>query len=116
MNNLSEGMKHDNGKIPLHLLPPGPLFEIAQVLDYGQRKYAAWNWTKGFHASRLFGALLGHLWSWWAGEDNDPETGFSHLAHAGCCLLFLMSLRKTKPDGWQDDRPFGKVEPVTRDA
>lgn len=30
------------------------------------------------------------MWSWVAGERCDPETGESHLAHAACCLLFLL--------------------------
>ena len=80
------GTKNDAGKVGLHLLPPGALFEIAQVLDFGVKKYAAWNWSKGMAASRLFAAALGHLWAWWCGEENDPETNLPHLAHLGVRL------------------------------
>lgn len=107
---MSAGLKFDGGKVPLNLLPPRPLVEIAQVLDYGQRKYAAWNWSKGIPASRLYAALLRHLFAWWAGEDNDRETGLSHLAHAGCCLLFLADQRHRRPD--LDDRPHGLCAPA----
>jgi hypothetical protein len=30
-----------------------------------------------------------HIWAWKEGEQNDPETGRHHLAHAMCCLMFL---------------------------
>jgi len=32
-----------------------------------------------------------HMWDWWRGEDYDGETGISHLAHAACRLMFLMT-------------------------
>jgi hypothetical protein len=103
------GVKHDAGKAPMHLLPPRPLIEIAEVFDFGQAKYSAFNWTGGFPVSRLFSAMLRHLWSWWAGEDNDPESGKSHLAHAGCCLLMAMDLMRSRRGGFEDDRPKGLV-------
>lgn len=106
------GAKHDSGKVPLDLLPPRPLVEIAQVLDFGRKKYGAYNWSTGFAVSRLFSALLRHVWAWWTGEESDPETGLSHLAHAGCCLLFIMDLRHSRPAAWQDDRPVGVVAPA----
>jgi len=97
------GTKYDSGKIGVHLLPPEPLLEIARVLDFGAKKYAPYNWTKGIQYSRVFGAALRHLWSWWRGEDKDPETGISHLAHAGCCVLFLLQYETTRRSF--DDRP-----------
>lgn len=84
------GLKFDDGKLPLELPPYDAIREIAKVLQFGAKKYGANNWRKGLSYSRLFGALMRHLWAWWLGEDKDPETGFSHLAHAGCCLLFLL--------------------------
>ena len=105
-----EGQKNDAGKARVDLLPPRPLIEIAEVLAFGCEKYDAWNWSKGIKASRLFGALLRHLWAWWSGEDNDRETGKSHLAHAGCCLLFLADQRHRMPD--MDDRPKGLCAPA----
>jgi hypothetical protein len=84
------GLKFDDGKISLHLLPFDSLIEIAKVLQFGAKKYAPNNWRKGIMYSRLFRAAIGHCISWWMGEDRDPETGLSHLAHAGCCIVFLL--------------------------
>ena len=78
-------------KPQLELLPSGPLEEIAAVLTFGAAKYEANNWCRGARWGRYYAALLRHLFAWWRGEDRDPETGLSHLAHAGCCLLFLMA-------------------------
>jgi len=36
------------------------------------------------------------------GEDKDPESGLSHLAHSLCCLMFLLEFEKTHPE--LDDR------------
>ncbi|WP_442880072.1 dATP/dGTP diphosphohydrolase domain-containing protein [Aurantimonas sp. A2-1-M11] len=41
--------------------------------------------------SRLRGALDRHMAAFDHGEDTDPETGLPHLAHAACCLTFLLS-------------------------
>lgn len=103
------GLKNDAGKVPLDLLPPRPLVEIAEVLRFGAETYTAYNWSQGFKASRLYAAALRHLWAWWTGEDNDPDSGLSHLAHVGACILFLLDLRHTRPASWSDDRPAGLV-------
>jgi hypothetical protein len=92
-------------KTRFDLLPVGALTEIAEVLTFGAEKYGAHNWSRGTAWSRYFAALLRHLFAWWGGEDRDPETGASHLAHAGCCLLFLLEYQR---HGWgSDDRRSG---------
>lgn len=62
------------------------------------------NWEKGMSWGRCYAACLRHLWAWWRGEDNDPETGLSHLDHALCCLLFLSTFVKRRVTTF-DDRP-----------
>ncbi len=83
------GIKHDSGKLRWDLLPPEPIEGIVKVLTIGAAKYSDRNWESGMSWSRVFAALMRHLWAWWRGEDNDPETGESHLDHAACCILFL---------------------------
>ena len=53
--------------------------------------------------SRPFGALMRHMWAWWKGEKADPETGMSHLWHAACCIMFLISYEERQIGN--DDRP-----------
>ncbi len=85
------GEKADAGKIRFSLLPLQPVIEIIKVLEYGAKKYAPDNWQKVPHSrTRYFDACQRHILAWWDGEKTDPESGLPHLAHAACCLLFLM--------------------------
>ena len=95
-----EGIKHDTGKPMWAILPFDAIGSIAKVLTFGAEKYGPRNWEKGMDWDRPFSALMRHLTSWWEGEDKDKETGFSHLWHAGSCLLFLIAyeLRGTGRD------------------
>jgi ribosomal protein L32 len=36
--------------------------------------------------------------SWWGGEQRDPETGENHLAHAICCVAFLLEEEEEGPE------------------
>lgn len=96
------GIKHDAGKADIALLPPEALVAIAEVFTFGAKKYAADNWRGGFSYRRVVSALLRHLYAWLRGEDNDPESGLSHIAHAGCNVMFLLTFIITKTG--TDDR------------
>lgn len=96
------GMKFDNGKPPMSLIDRHALEAIAQVLAFGANKYAAHNWRKGIQYSRLLDAALRHLYAFADGEDLDPESGLSHVAHAGCCIVFLLGMIQDHPE--LDDR------------
>ena len=85
------GVKHDAGKTRYDLLAPDALEAIAQVFTYGAQKYAPRNWEQGMDWGRLYAALQRHLWAFWGGEDTDSETGMPHLAHAGACVVMLLS-------------------------
>lgn len=84
------GVKHDQGKEPWDLLPWDEVGDIVQVLRFGAAKYAPNNWqTVENPFSRYFAAALRHLTARIRGEVRDPESGLPHLAHAGCCILFM---------------------------
>ena len=99
------GVKYDTNKIPLDLLPMAALLEVGEVLKFGAEKYEPYNWAKGMSYSRLIAACLRHVFAFNQGENLDPETGKSHIAHALCCLLFLMEY-ETKRERFSkfDDR------------
>ena len=103
---FSEGLKFDSDKpYQPELIAPEFIFSLSEVLAYGAKKYAPRNWEKGMAWSRPFGAMMRHMWAWWKGEAKDPETGFSHLAHAACCLMFLLAY-ESRASG-TDDRYIG---------
>lgn len=103
---IAEGQKFDSDKLRYELLPPELLEEVARVLTFGAHKYSARNWELGMAWSRPFAALMRHMWAWWRGEDKDPETGYSHLSHAACCIAFLVSYEARNVG--TDDRPKEK--------
>ena len=85
-----QAVKFDDGKPPLSLISRTALEEEAKVMAYGAAKYARDNWRAGMGFSRLMDACLRHVYAFADGEDLDKETGLSHLAHARCCLAFLL--------------------------
>lgn len=106
---MTEALKYDEDKVPLELLAPTALTEIAKVLQFGAKKYSAHNWRKGMKWSRLLGASLRHLFAYIRGEDKDPETGLSHLAHLGCCVMFLLEYQLL---GLGTDDRYGSQPPL----
>lgn len=87
---VAEGLKFDAGKPPLSLISRTALEEEAKVMEFGKQKYGTHNWRAGMDFSRLMDATLRHVYAFADGEDMDKETGLSHLAHARCCLAFLL--------------------------
>lgn len=87
------GQKNDNGKTDFSLIPPLGEEEFAKVLTFGALKYDRDNWKKVPDAdSRYYNALRRHLNSYKSGEHVDKESGLSHLAHAMCCIAFLLEM------------------------
>lgn len=89
-NATTGGRKFDGGKLQYGLVPPLALKATVEILTFGAEKYEPDNWKFVPDSKRrYFDAMQRHLWAWKEGEQNDPETGKNHLAHAMCCLMFL---------------------------
>lgn len=100
-------MKHDDGKPPLALIPPEALIEISKVFGFGAAKYGMNNWREDLDCtelSRSYSSAQRHLNSFWTGEDNDPESGLSHLAHAATQLMIMMIALDQQDISKIDDR------------
>lgn len=98
---MSQGVKYDSEKLRWSLIPYESIKETIKVLMYGGDKYPEDdNWKRVPHArERYYNASLRHITIWFHGEKYDPETGFHHLAHAVCCLLFILWFELTEtPD------------------
>ena len=91
IESVGPGKKYDEGKTRVDLLPVGALQAVAQVLTFGANKYGSNNWQNVRPLSRYYGAAIRHLYARARGEKTDPESGLPHLAHAACCVLFLLS-------------------------
>lgn len=85
------GMKSDIGKTRFDLLLPEFEEAVAKVLTMGAEKYGPNNWQQVDDGeNRYYAALRRHLSAWRQGDEIDTESGLSHLAHAGCNIMFLM--------------------------
>lgn len=98
----TEGEKHDADKLRWDLLPIDAVEDIVRVLTFGAKKYSPNNWKKvSDPENRYYAAAMRHLAEYRKGNPIDSETGLPHLAHAGCCLLFLsffQDFKKVKVD------------------
>ncbi|NBT07022.1 MAG: hypothetical protein EBS54_10085, partial [Betaproteobacteria bacterium] len=83
-------LKFDSDKLPVNLLSSEALLQTAAVMKFGADKYSEHNWRSGFAWSRPLAAAMRHIMAFNDGEDKDPESGLSHLAHAACCIMFLL--------------------------
>lgn len=89
------GMKFDTDKPKFSLIPRGVLGAVVRVLTFGAKKYAPDNWKK-IEPERYYDALWRHVEAYRNGEQHDPETKEHHLAHAICCLMFMLWLDTNK--------------------
>lgn len=64
------------------LISPIAQIEESKVYGMGATKYDDHNWRRGYAWSLSIAALFRHLIAWMGGEDIDPESGLSHMAHA----------------------------------
>lgn len=86
------GRKFDEGKTMWHILPFAAIECIVKVMMFGMKKYTLNNWQHVKPPVRYLDAAIRHIHAWFDGEKCDKETGFSHLSHAGCCIVFAIWL------------------------
>jgi hypothetical protein len=87
----------------LGFVDPLALLELARVAGFGAKKYAPFNYLRGFVWSLSYNALQRHILLFMSGEDRDSESGRLHMAHAAwhCLALLSFSIRQLGTD----DRP-----------
>jgi hypothetical protein len=103
---MSEAIKFDREKPRMDLIPAEALWEVGKVMTLGMVKYSAHNWRSGFQWSRLYAAAQRHLNQWIIDEGPDKDSGLSHLSHAACCILMLLThelLNLGEDDRWKND-------------
>ncbi len=97
---VTSGVKYESEKPRVDLLIDGcPLAieAISQVLTFGAKKYSDHNWQKVEGGEQRYkAAMMRHVLASAKGEKVDSETGLSHLAHAACCVLFMLELELKK--------------------
>ena len=74
----------------VYSLPFNIMQDVIRVLMHGAHKYSPNNWKKVKPKERYFDACIRHLVAWQSKEKLDVESKLPHLAHAICCLIFLL--------------------------
>jgi hypothetical protein len=96
--------------------PPEVMASLDRVFDHGAVKHGLFGWhdleadgPKGMH--HQINKACGHIYQWQEVDDNDVDSGESHLAHAITRLVIAldMELRKNGPK-----RVEGAGEAVTQ--
>ena len=96
-------IKKDDNKYDPTMLTLEMVELVSRVRQFGAKKYARNNFKiTGFKYTRSLAAALRHIYAFLNGEDNDPESGLSHLGHAICSLEHCIFDTKNHPEN--DDR------------
>ena len=101
------GIKYDHDKPDLSLLPKAALDGAAQAFMFGAKKYGRDNYRGGMEWQRLTASALRHITAFNEGENNDVESGLSHVHHALACLSMLALYIETGVG--KDNRPIKEV-------
>lgn len=105
----------------MQCITPQFIQAMAEVLLHGAQKYHLHQWAQGMSWETVMAGVQRHIQAFRAGEERDPETGESHLAHAACGLMFLHWFAEgpLNMDYRQfDDRAFapGGIRPTADDV
>ncbi len=107
---MSKGVKFDEGKVRISILPGLALEEVMKVGEFGAKKYGDLNYKKGMPVCKYINAAYRHIFKEWLfkGVDMDDESGLHHLAHGAWNVLAALDQMMTKPE--YDDRPIKRKE------
>ncbi len=61
---------------------------MVEVLEYGAKKYAPFNWMKGHDKKEVLESMMRHLVALMDGEKLDEESKCKHIGHIMCNAMF----------------------------
>jgi len=98
----TKGDRFNEGKLRWSLVDFKSIEPMVRVLEFGAKKYSDHNWKEGLKTTEICESLMRHLTAYLNGENNDPESGISHIGHIQCNAMFLAFMMRLKPS--MDDR------------
>lgn len=85
--------KADNGKPKITLVPRQIIWDIAEVREYGNKKYHDPDNWKNVEPERFRDALCRHFLKYLDDPKSlDEESGIKHLKHMACNIAFLCEM------------------------
>jgi hypothetical protein len=88
------------------LIPPGPLWKLAEHYGRGAAKYAERNWELGYEINLSFAAAQRHWWSFWNKRELDGSPYEGDDYHLSACAFHTFAAQEflvTHPE--MDNRP-----------
>lgn len=103
-NPPQEGLRYNEGKSRVDLIPAEVLLELGRLYGYGARKYAPNNWRQGLSYTETYGSLCRHLYAWFAGASMDQENNCHHLVSViwNAMALFYFEMFPAKYEKFDD--------------
>lgn len=101
---MNQDIKKDGGKLRLTLVPRKIISAIAEVREYGVKKYKdPENW-KRVEKQRYKDAAFRHFIAYLDDPNGyDTESGIPHLYHLACNIAFLCELEEFDRDKNNND-------------
>lgn len=83
-----KGLRYNEDKLKWGYIHYKSLEPMIRVLMFGAKKYAPENWKKGLDKKEILESMQRHLAALIDGEENDQESGISHMGHIQCNAMF----------------------------
>ena len=91
----NQSIKADAGKLRLTLVPSQIIYDIAQVREYGVKKYGDNECWAAVELWRYRDAAYRHFLAYLADpKGKDAESGIEHYKHLACNVAFICELEK----------------------
>ena len=92
-----QSAKADGGKPRLSLVPMQIVWDVAEIREYGTKKYKDPDNWKRVEMDRYVDALLRHTLAFVEDHDSvDEESGLAHYKHMACNMAFICAMMEGK--------------------
>ena len=81
--------RHNEGKCKWSLVHFKSLEPMIEVLEFGAKKYGAFNWQKGLDKTEILESMMRHLTALMDGQEFDEESKLHHMGHIQANSLFF---------------------------
>ena len=101
--------KADGGKPRLSLVPMQIIWDVAEIREYGTKKYKDPDNWKRVEMERYVDALLRHTLAFVEDHQSvDEESGLAHYKHMACNMAFICAMMEGKGVKSEDGESFRK--------
>jgi hypothetical protein len=99
-------LRYNSDKPQLSQIDPLFLIGLSDLMTISAKKYSKWNYAKGQNLTTVCDSMSRHLLSFLNGENDDKESGKSHLLHiaANCIIAYSTTERHLEKHPELDDR------------